>query len=293
MQKNLSILYKNCRKLFLKKTYSFSAFKKNKESAFLNFLKKIIFTTLIIVLLLSISIFLVLTATSCKNEPINIEKFKESTGDIYELRRIEMVEHQISGRGVSDKRVIETMLKVPRHLFIDETQWDYAYEDRPLPIGMGQTISQPYIVALMTENLELKGNERVLEIGTGSGYQAAILAEIVKEVYTVEIIPTLYEKAKKRLEHYPNVKTSRHDGYYGWEEYAPFDKIIVTAAPDHIPPPLISQLKDGGIMVIPVGPPGWSQILYKVIKEGKGIKTIEITGVIFVPLTREENSIES
>jgi len=251
--------------------------------------KKFILIALISVLFLTMGIFLP-SIISCKSEQVDAEKLKKSTEDKYEIRRIEMVETQIAARDISDKNVIETMLKVPRHLYVDETQWDYAYEDRPLPIGMGQTISQPYIVALMTESLELKDDEKVLEIGTGSGYQAAVLAEIVKEVYTVEIIPSLYEKAKTRLSAYPNVKTSRHDGYYGWEEYAPFDKIIVTAAPDHIPQPLISQLKDGGIMVIPVGPPGWSQILYKVIKQGEDIKTIEITGVIFVPLTREEGN---
>ena len=280
------MINKNINKTIFKKSF---AAKKNKKIAIITAIRTI---TCIGILLLVISTFCVLL-TTCKSDSIDIEKLKKSTQDKYEIRRIEMVEYQINARGISDKKVIETMLKVPRHLFIDETQWDYAYEDRPLPIGMGQTISQPYIVALMTESLELKGDERVLEIGTGSGYQAAILAEIVKEVYTVEIIPSLHEKAKQRLAKYPNVKTSRHDGYYWWEDYAPFDKIIVTAAPDHIPPPLIAQLKDSGIMVIPVGPPGWSQILYKVIKEGENIKTIEITGVMFVPLTREESDIES
>ncbi len=245
-------------------------------------------STIFMIFIISISLALI-TTTSCKSYEIDTEKLKKKTEDKYEIKRIDMVKYQIENRGISDKKVLETMLKVPRHLFVDETQREYAYEDRPLPIGMGQTISQPYIVALMTENLKLEGSERVLEIGTGSGYQAAILAEIAKEVYTVEIIPELYEKAKKLLSVYPNVKTSRHDGYYGWEEHAPFDRIIVTAAPDHIPPPLISQLKDGGIMIIPVGPPGWSQILYKVIKEGQNIKTIEIAGVMFVPLTREDS----
>jgi len=177
-----------------------------------------------------------------------------------------MVKEQIVVRGIGDKKVIETMLKVPRHLFLNKDQWDHAYDDSPLPIGEGQTISQPYIVALMTENLKLSGNEKVLEIGTGSGYQAAILAEIVKDVYTVEIITSLYEGVKSKLLQYPNVMISNHDGYYGWEEFAPFDRIIVTAAPDHIPQPLVTQLKDGGIMIIPVGPPGWNQILWKVTK---------------------------
>jgi len=201
--------------------------------------------------------------------------------------RAQMVKEQIVARGIGDKKVIETMLKVPRHLFLNKDQWDYAYDDSPLPIGEGQTISQPYIVALMTENLKLSGNEKVLEIGTGSGYQAAILAEIVKDVYTVEIITSLYEGVKSKLLQYPNVMISNHDGYYGWEEFAPFDRIIVTAAPDHIPQPLVEQLKDGGIMIIPVGPPGWNQILWKVTKENGNIITERITDVMFVPLTRE------
>jgi len=207
--------------------------------------------------------------------------------DKYEILRKEMVENQIVARGINDEKVINAMLETPRHLFVDKSQWDDAYEDFPISIGFGQTISQPYIVALMTENLALTGNEKVLEIGTGSGYQAAVLAEITSQVYTVEIIPELYRRAQIPLKEYENVKTSNHDGYYGWQEYAPFDRIIVTAAPDHIPQPLIKQLKDGGIMVIPVGPPGWSQVLWKVIKENGNIKTIKIADVMFVSLTGE------
>ncbi|GAI61125.1 unnamed protein product [marine sediment metagenome] len=139
----------------------------------------------------------------------------------------------------------------------------------------------------MTESLELTGNERVLEIGTGSGYQAAVLAEIVDEVYTVEIITYLHQKSNKILSGYPNVATSNHDGYYGWEEYAPFDRIIVTAAPDHIPQPLIKQLIDGGIMVLPVGPPGWNQVLWKLEKKDGEVIATKILDVVFVPLTRE------
>lgn len=207
----------------------------------------------------------------------------------YETLRKEMLEEQIIARGIKDKKVIDAMGKVPRHEFVTEDYKDNAYEDRPLPIGMGQTISQPYIVALMTESLELKGDEKVLEIGTGSGYQAAILAEIIDKVYTVEIIPSLHERAKETLLRlgYTNIKMSNHDGYFGWKEYAPFDRIIVTAAPDHIPQPLIDQLKDGGIMVIPVGPPGWNQVLWKVIKKGNDVRTEKICDVAFVPLTRE------
>jgi len=205
----------------------------------------------------------------------------------YTRLRNSMVENQIIKRGITDKKVIEAMKKIPRHEFVDENYKDSAYEDIPLPIDMGQTIYQPYIVALMTENLELTGDEKVLEIGTGSGYQAAVLAEIVEEVYSVEIIPQLHLKSNEALKNYPNVKTSNHDGYYGWNEFAPFDRIIVTAAPDHIPQPLVEQLVDGGIMVIPVGPPGWGQILWKVIKKGDDIITEKITDVAFVPLTRK------
>ena len=239
---------------------------------------------LLIVPVLSLFFFLSIFSTSC-NKPASPDA---ASLDKYETMRTAMVEEQIIARNIKDEKVINAMLKVPRHLFVDESQWDSAYNDYPLPIGMGQTISQPYIVAIMTESLKLTGKEKVLEIGTGSGYQAAILAVIVEEVYTVEIIPVLYERAKKPLAEYTNVKLSNHDGYYGWKEFAPFDRIIVTAAPDHIPQPLIEQLKDGGIMVIPVGPPGWNQILWKVVKENDDVKTMKIIDYVsFVPLTGE------
>jgi protein-L-isoaspartate(D-aspartate) O-methyltransferase len=234
-------------------------------------------------ILITLAAFLAnLSLISCNN----IEKNTDETDKYLELRN-NMVDYQIIARGITDKKVIETMRKVPRHEFVDQYLKDSAYADRPLSIGMGQTISQPYIVALMTESLELTGDERVLEIGTGSGYQAAVLAEIVDEVYTVEIIPYLHQKSNKTLSSYPNVVTSNHDGYYGWEEYAPFDRIIVTAAPDHIPQPLIKQLIDGGIMIIPVGPPGWNQVLWKVEKKDGEVIITRITDVVFVPLTRE------
>lgn len=204
----------------------------------------------------------------------------------YRLLRENMIKEQIVSRGISDKKVLEAFRKVQRHIFVDKAYINSAYEDGPLPIGEGQTISQPYIVALMTESLELTGNEKVLEIGTGSGYQVAILAELAKEVYTVEIITSLYEKNKKLLSGYKNIEMSNHDGYLGWKEYSPYDRIIVTAAPDHIPQPFIEQLKDGGIMVIPVGHSNWNQVLYKVIKRGKNIKKISLCDVAFVPLTR-------
>ena len=235
------------------------------------------------IILIMIVVFLTnISLISCKNIEKNAYKIDKYT----ELRN-NMVDYQIVARGITDKEVIDTMRKVPRHEFVDQYLKDSAYADRPLPIGMGQTISQPYIVALMTESLELTGNERVLEIGTGSGYQAAVLAEIVDEVYTVEIITYLYQKSNKTLSGYPNVVTSNHDGYYGWEEYAPFDRIIVTAAPDHIPQPLVEQLTDGGIMIIPVGPPGWNQVLWKLEKKDGEVIATRITDVVFVPLTRE------
>ena len=190
----------------------------------------------------------------------------------FEEKRKQMLEVQIVARGVKDPRVIEAMLKVPRHLFVPETLKSVAYEDTPLPIGYGQTISQPYIVAFMTEALSLKEEDRVLEIGTGSGYQAAILAEIVKEVYTIEIVPPLAEEARKRLEElgYRNCFVKCGDGYLGWEEKSPFDAIIVTAAPKEIPQKLIAELKIDGRMVVPVG--AFFQELYLITKTKDGIE---------------------
>ena len=201
--------------------------------------------------------------------------------------RSQMVERQIRARGVKDKLVIRAMQKVPRHRFVPPRYSHRAYGDYPLPIGEGQTISQPYIVAAMTELLRIGERDRVLEIGTGSGYQAAILAEITREVYTIEIIQKLAAKAKEILlsEDYDYVKTKVGDGYFGWEEYAPFDAIIVTAAPAHIPSPLLKQLKDGGRMVIPVGTAGAPQALWQVIKDGDGFQMNNVMGVSFVPFT--------
>jgi len=201
--------------------------------------------------------------------------------------REKMVE-LIKSRRIKDERVISAMLKVPRHLFVDKSQWGSAYDDRPLPIGFGQTISQPYIVALMTESLEIKKSEKVLEIGTGSGYQSAILAELTDKVYSVEIIEELGKRADRVLKSLGyKVRIKIGDGYNGWEEYAPFDAIIVTCAPDHVPPPLIQQLKIGGRMVIPVGPPGLYQTLW-LIKKEKEDKLIykNLGDVLFVPLVR-------
>jgi protein-L-isoaspartate(D-aspartate) O-methyltransferase len=205
----------------------------------------------------------------------------------YEEVREKMVKVQIEARDIVDKRVLAAMRKVPRHLFVPPEERSRAYEDHPLPIGFGQTISQPYIVALMTELLNLKKETQVLEVGTGSGYQAAILSEIVDEVYTVEIIPQLASRAEKTLRElsYRNVHVAQLDGYNGWKEHAPFDAIIVTAAAEFIPPPLINQLKVGGLMCIPVGPPFSVQNLFLVKKKSeKEIETQVITQVVFVPL---------
>jgi protein-L-isoaspartate(D-aspartate) O-methyltransferase len=219
---------------------------------------------------------------------INRERVSESNpeGDFKSMRE-KMVETQIKGRGVKDPRVLSALLKVERDRFVPEEYINSAYSDQPLPIGEGQTISQPYIVAIMTELLELKGEEKVLEIGTGSGYQAAILGELVKEVYTIEIIETLASMAKKRLSGlgYQNIKVKAGDGYLGWPEAAPFDAIIITAAPDHIPKPLIEQLKEGGRMIVPVGT--YTQELKKIIKRSGKIETTDIIPVVFVPMTGE------
>jgi protein-L-isoaspartate(D-aspartate) O-methyltransferase len=200
--------------------------------------------------------------------------------------RRSMVEDQIVARGISDQRVVQAMLKVERHRFVPDAYRDLAYEDTPLPIGEDQTISQPYIVALMSEELDLEPADRVLEVGTGSGYQAAILAEMVGEVYTIEIVEPLGLRAGDLLRTlgYSGVKVKIGDGYEGWAEYAPFDKIMVTCAPTDIPQPLVDQLKPGGLMIIPVGAAD-SQFLYRVRKGPGGVETEEIIPVRFVPLT--------
>jgi len=202
--------------------------------------------------------------------------------------RLRMVERQIAGRDVKDKAVLEAMRNVPRHLFVPEKQAPLAYRDHPLPIGHGQTISQPYIVALMTELLGLKPGHRVLEIGTGSGYQAAVLSELTPYVFTIEIIKALAGDAGKRFEKlgYKTIQVKKADGYYGWEEHAPFDAIIVTAAAGHVPPPLIKQLKDGGRMIIPVGAVYEVQHLVLVNKDEEGrVSTESVLPVRFVPMT--------
>lgn len=210
------------------------------------------------------------------------------TQPVYDQLRNEMVRYQIELRGIKSGVVLRAMQKVPRHEFVPEKYRTEAYNDHPLPIGYGQTISQPYIVALMTELADVQKGEKVLEIGTGSGYQAAILAEITDSVFTIEIITELTEEAKKRLKRlgYSKITVKNADGYYGWKEYAPFDAIIVTAAAEHIPPPLIEQLKEGGKMVIPIGHPLQVQDLFVVEKKSGKIKSKNILPVRFVPLIR-------
>jgi len=211
--------------------------------------------------------------------------------DDFARERERMARTQIERRGVDDPATLAAMREAPRHAFAPDRLRDRAYDDRPLPIGHGQTISQPYIVAAMTESLQLEPGDRVLEIGTGSGYQAAVLAEIVDEVYTIEIIGALAERAEKTLREngYASVKTRHADGFYGWPEAAPFDAIVVTAAADSIPPPLIEQLKPGGRMVIPVGPPFGAQRLLLVTKNEDGeTRSRSLMPVRFVPFTREK-----
>ena len=203
--------------------------------------------------------------------------------------RRRMVEHDLKGRDISDPKVLEAMGRVPRQLFVEPSLKNKAYADRPLPIGEGQTISQPYIVALMIQTLRLKPGDRVLEVGTGSGYLAAVLAEITDQVYTIEILDSLAKEAAGRLKElgYEKVQVKSGDGYMGWEEAAPFDGILVSAAAGHIPPALVKQLKEGGRLVIPVGSTTYGQTLTLVTKKEGKPEVQHLIGVAFVPMTGE------
>lgn len=210
--------------------------------------------------------------------------------DGYAEARQRLVERGVAAYGIEDPETLQAMRTVLRHLFVPSEYQDQAYDNIPLPIGYGQTISQPYIVALMTQELRLEPGDRVLEVGTGSGYQAAVLAELGVEVYSIEIIEPLAVAAGERLERlgYDNVQVKLGDGYFGWEEQAPFDAIIVTAAPDHVPQPLLEQLTIDGILVIPVGPIGGIQELWRIVRTAEdSYESTSLGGVRFVPLVRE------
>jgi protein-L-isoaspartate(D-aspartate) O-methyltransferase len=208
--------------------------------------------------------------------------------DRFSAAREKMVTQQIISRGVTDQPTLKAMRKVPRHLFVPEEYKSEAYDDNPLPIGYGQTISQPYIVAYMTEVAKPDPSKTALEIGTGSGYQAAVLAEAVKSVYSIEIVPELAKESEKRLKMlgYRNITVKHGDGYKGWKEFSPFDIIIVTAAADQIPQPLIDQLAENGRLIIPVGAPSAVQELILLVKKNGKIEKSRLTFVRFVPFKR-------
>jgi len=218
---------------------------------------------------------------------VKVPPLSDETAEQTQARQ-RMIDRDLRGRGIQDRRVLEAMARVPRHRFVPPDQVPYAYEDRPLPIGHGQTISQPYIVAFMTELARPRPESKALDIGTGSGYQAAILAELCKEVYSIEILDPLAQEAKKRLQDlgYKNVTVRTGDGYQGWPEKAPFDLIIVAAAPEYVPKPLVDQLAPGGRLVIPVGRHWWSQELLLIEKQPDGtIREHRVASVSFVPMT--------
>jgi protein-L-isoaspartate(D-aspartate) O-methyltransferase len=227
------------------------------------------------------AVFASLLSAGCPQEPAR----SPDLADGWRARRMTMVDEQLRARGISDSRVLDAMARVPRHLFVPPSDRDEAYGDFPLPIGHGQTISQPYIVAFMTEALRLEPSHRVLEIGTGSGYQAAVLAELAGEVFTIEIIEALAESARKTLADagYRNVTVRTGNGYLGWPEHAPYDRIMVTAAPDQVPPALVEQLKMDGLMAIPVGV--ILQELRILRRTPGGMDTLATLPVRFVPMT--------
>lgn len=229
---------------------------------------------------------LFLSLVTCHLSPVFAASDEEKQ---FQQERQEMVTEQIASRGVREKRVLQAMREVPRHRFVPEPMRSFAYADGPLPIGEGQTISQPYIVALMTELADIEEGEKALEIGTGSGYQAAVLAQMTPHVYTIEILPALATRAAQTLRDlgYTQVRTRLGDGYLGWPEAAPFDAILVTAAPDHIPQPLVGQLAEGGILVVPVGPQMGPQVLKRLRRKEGRLMEEKVIPVAFVPLIRE------
>ena len=228
-------------------------------------------------------------ATACRaQDPPKTARTSAGEVDPFAADRTQMVEQQLRSRGIADSAVLAAMSRVPRHLFVPADVRVEAYDDHPLPIGHNQTISQPYIVAYMTEVADVSPTDRVLEIGTGSGYQAAVLAEIAREVYSIEIVPELAESARQVLTTlgYSNLHLRTGDGYAGWKEHAPFDAIVVTAAPDHVPPALVDQLAVGGRLVIPVG--NIEQQMRVITKTPQGIIEERTLGVRFVPLVRSK-----
>jgi protein-L-isoaspartate(D-aspartate) O-methyltransferase len=238
----------------------------------------VIFATIFLSLILS------LTACNFRSSSNPSEPQKPSSAETFKEKRRQMVEGQIRGRGIADKAVLDAMMKVERHRFVPASHWDSAYGDSPLPIGEGQTISQPFIVAYMTEVAKVSPSEKVLEIGTGSGYQAAILGELAKEVYTIEIIPQLADTARATLSElgYKNVFVKTGNGYLGWPEHAPFDAIVVTAAPDEVPQELVDQLAVNGTMVIPVGT--FYQQMMVITRTSEGVVERRTIPVRFVPM---------
>ncbi|HUU49576.1 MAG TPA: protein-L-isoaspartate(D-aspartate) O-methyltransferase [Nitrospinota bacterium] len=238
----------------------------------------------IIALFLSFSLLLIFSCISITYA----QNTKEDSSKLEKAMK-KMIENDLKGRGITDQRVLTAMKRVLRHNFVDKKFRDVAYSDHPLPIDEGQTISQPYVVALMTESLRIKKGEKVLEIGTGSGYQAAVLGEITDKVYTIEIRERLTKRAKETLikEGYESIKVKHGDGYFGWREYAPFDAIMITAAANHVPPTLLNQLKEGGRLIIPLGSTTYFQTLTLIEKKKGDFLTTHITGVRFVPMTGE------
>lgn len=238
-------------------------------------------------------LFMLCAAVPCVStaeESPSVTQQGKNEDDPYRQKRLRMVEEQIASRGVRDPLVLEALRKVPRHRFVPESARDLAYHDGPLPIGNRQTISQPYIVAAMTEFAEIGPESRVLEIGTGSGYQAAVLAEIAKEVYSIEIVEALAKRAEETLDAlgYESVHVRHGDGYRGWPDAAPFDAILITAAPPAVPEPLLAQLREGGNLIVPVG--SFMQSLERHTRTADGIRVETLFPVRFVPMTGEAQS---